>query len=159
MIPTASPIATPSLPDTAVRIVPKIFWMMTLEARNSVMMTDDTRNTFAQPGCGEDDMNCGSLRQRRRQMEKKGSRQPLKVWATKTTSVRSAEKLKHFQMNIVFTCYLPFALIIAVEITTSIKMIPKYMDQGSRFGSSSSKSNSTFVVWLSTRGHGGAVIG
>jgi hypothetical protein len=52
---------------------------MTLEARNSVIMTDDTRNTFAQPGCGEEDMNWGSLRQRRRQIEKKGRRQPLKV--------------------------------------------------------------------------------
>ena len=79
MIPTATPKAIPSLAATAVMTVPKIFWMMTLQARNRAMMTEDKRHTFAKPGCGEDDMNWGSLRQRRRHMEKKGRRQPLKV--------------------------------------------------------------------------------
>ena len=50
---------------------------ITLLARKRVMVTETTRKTLAQPFWGEAPMNWGSLRQRRRQMEKKGRRQPL----------------------------------------------------------------------------------
>ena len=63
---------------------------MTLDARNRVMVTEARRKMFAQPGWGDGDMNWRSLRQRRRQVEKKGSRQPLKTCAIKITRVRSA---------------------------------------------------------------------
>ena len=50
---------------------------ITLLARKRVMVTETTRKTLAQPFWGEAAMNWGSLRQRSRQMEKKGRRQPL----------------------------------------------------------------------------------
>ena len=50
---------------------------ITLLARKRVMVTETTRKTLAQPFWGEAPMNWGSLRQRSRQMEKKGRRQPL----------------------------------------------------------------------------------
>ena len=52
---------------------------ITLLARKRVMVTETTRKTLAQPFWGEAPMNWGSLRQRSRQMEKKGRRQPLKT--------------------------------------------------------------------------------
>lgn len=91
--------------------------MITLEARKRVIVTEASRNRLAQPGWGEDDMNWRSLRQRRRQVEKKGSRQPLKTCAIRMTRVRSA-----------------FALITIVEINTITKIIPKYANLGSFFG-------------------------
>ena len=58
---------------------PNIFWMKTLDERNRVMETERKRKMLAQRFCGAAAINWGSLRQRRRQMEKKGSRQPLKT--------------------------------------------------------------------------------
>ena len=56
-----------------------IFSMMALLARNIVMITLVTRNRFAHSGCGDVRMNCWSFRHRRRQVEKKGSKHPLKT--------------------------------------------------------------------------------
>jgi len=52
---------------------------MVLQVKNKVMMTADRRKQFDQPFCGDSFIKFGSLRQIRRQIEKKGSRQPLKT--------------------------------------------------------------------------------
>ena len=57
----------------------KILERMTLLARKRVMVTERTRKMLAQPFWGEEPMNWGSLRQSKRQMAKKGRRQPLKT--------------------------------------------------------------------------------
>ena len=85
---TAAPQAAPSLTLTQVsqvRRLPKIFWMMTLLARNMVIITLTTRRMLAHSAWGLSPMNCSSLRQRRSRVEKKGRRQPLKTWATRMT--------------------------------------------------------------------------
>ena len=51
--------------------------MKTLEERKRVMETERKRKMLAHFFCGAADMNWGSLRQRRRQMENTGSKQPL----------------------------------------------------------------------------------
>ena len=56
---------------------PRIFWINTFDVRKRVMETETKRNMLAQPFWGDLLMNCSSLRQRRRRMEKKGRRQPL----------------------------------------------------------------------------------
>ena len=56
---------------------PNNFWMKTFEERNRVMETERKRKMLAHFFCGAADMNWGSLRQRRRQMENTGSKQPL----------------------------------------------------------------------------------
>lgn len=56
-----------------------------MEARNTVMVTDVKRKQFAQAGWGELDINCGSFKQTSRQIAKKGSKHPLKTWATRIT--------------------------------------------------------------------------
>ena len=62
---------------------------MTLLARRRVIVTPMTRKTLCHPFCGLLPMNCSSLMQSRRQMEKKGRRQPLNTWATRITTRRS----------------------------------------------------------------------
>ena len=56
---TATSPAMPSLRPAAfpANKLPNIFWMTTLEARNSVMRTEMSRVRLAQPGCGLLDMN------------------------------------------------------------------------------------------------------
>ena len=93
--PAAHPTASPRRTETPVKTLPRTFCIITLEARKRVIVTEASRNRLAQPGWGEEDMNWRSLRQRRRQMEKKGRRQPLKTCAIRMTRVRSAEKLEH----------------------------------------------------------------
>ena len=62
---------------------------MTLLARRRVIVTPMTRKMLCQPFWGFLSMNCSSLMQRRRQMEKKGRRQPLNTCATRITTRRS----------------------------------------------------------------------
>ena len=47
----------PSLSETSVRTLPRIFCKMTFEARKSVMITEVTRKRLAQPGWGLPDIN------------------------------------------------------------------------------------------------------
>ena len=68
------------------------FCTMTLLARRRVIVTPMTRNTLCHPFWGFLPMNCSSLMQRRRQMEKKGRRQPLNTWATRITTRRSTRE-------------------------------------------------------------------
>ena len=56
-----------------------IFWMMTLLARNMVIITLATISTLAHTGWGLAPMNWGSLMQMRSRLERKGRRQPLKT--------------------------------------------------------------------------------
>ena len=77
---------------------------ITLLARKRVMVTETTRKMFAQPFCGEAPMNWGSLRQRRRQMEKNGRRQPLKTWAMRITKLRSAANIHTCHKNTEHKC-------------------------------------------------------
>ena len=79
MAETATPAAIPIFKKGSSSRWPKTFWRMTLLVRKRVSVTEMTRKMFAQAFCGEEDMNWGSLRQRRRQMAKKGRRQPLKT--------------------------------------------------------------------------------
>ena len=80
MVAKATHKATTNLSATVVPAMREnILERITLLARKRVMVTETTRKTLAQPFWGEEPMNWGSLRQRRRQMEKKGSRQPLKT--------------------------------------------------------------------------------
>ena len=72
---TAAAAAIPSLVVKA-RLA-NIFSTMALLARNIVIITLVTRHRFAHSGCGEVRMNCWSFRHRSRQVEKKGSKQPL----------------------------------------------------------------------------------
>ena len=72
---TAAAAAIPSLGVNA-RLA-NIFSTMALLARNIVISTLVTRHRLAHSGCGEVRMNCWSFRHRRRQVEKKGSKQPL----------------------------------------------------------------------------------
>ena len=81
------------------RILPNIFWIITLEDRKSVMMTEMVRQILAQPRCGDDDIKCSSLIQRRRQIEKKGRRHPLNTWAIRITTVLSAKNIIHLKFN------------------------------------------------------------
>ena len=74
---TVAPAAIPSFIPTPDSQTPNNFWRRTLEARKRVMVTEEKRKQLAQRDCGELDMNCWSLRQSSRQMEKNGSRQPL----------------------------------------------------------------------------------
>ena len=62
-----------------VRRLAKIFWMMTLLARNMVIITLNSNNTLAHRGWGLAPMNWGSLMQMRSRLERKGRRQPLKT--------------------------------------------------------------------------------
>ena len=73
----AVPAATPSLIEMSCRISPNIFCRSASFARNIVIKTLVTRKMLAHRGWGEAFMNCWSLRQRRRQVERKGSRHPL----------------------------------------------------------------------------------
>ena len=70
----------------------KILPRITLLARKRVMVTEMMRKMLAQPFCGEEPMNCGSFRQRRRHILKKGRRHPLNTWAIRMTRLRSAGK-------------------------------------------------------------------
>ena len=88
-----------SLADTEVAKLTATFGITTLAARNKVINTEITRNTFAHPGWGAEDMNWGSFKQRSRHMEKKGRRQPLNVWATRITIVRSTENQLCFTLS------------------------------------------------------------
>merc|ERR1719219_1973794 len=51
----------------------------TLLARNIVIITAPTSSRLAHRGCGLSSINCSSLRQSSRRVEKKGRRQPLKT--------------------------------------------------------------------------------
>ena len=73
----AAPTATPSLIEMSCSISPNIFCMSALFARNIVIKTLVTRKMLAHRGWGDVFINCWSLRQRRRQVEKKGSKHPL----------------------------------------------------------------------------------
>ena len=84
---------------------PNIFCIMTFDARKSVMRTEMTRKMFAHPGCGRLDMNWLSLRQRSRQVEKKGRRHPLKTWAIRMTRVLSAEQNQIISVQKFFRSY------------------------------------------------------
>ena len=79
MAETATPAAIPIFKKGSSSRCPKTFWRITLLVRKRVRLTEITRKMLAQAFCGEEDMNWGSLRQRRRQMAKKGRRQPLKT--------------------------------------------------------------------------------
>ena len=79
MAATATPAAIPIFKKGSSSRWPKTFWRITLLVRKRVRLTEITRKMLAHAFWGEADMNWGSLRQRRRQMEKKGSRQPLKT--------------------------------------------------------------------------------
>ena len=79
MADTATPAAIPIFKKGSSSRWPKTFWRITLLVRKRVRLTGITRKMLAHAFWGEADMNWGSLRQRRRQMEKKGSRQPLKT--------------------------------------------------------------------------------
>ena len=74
-----------------VRRLEKIFWMMTLLARNMVTNTLSTSRQLAHSGWGLAPMNWGSLIQSSSRVERKGRRQPLKTCATRITRARSAE--------------------------------------------------------------------
>ena len=73
----ATPAAIPIFKKGSSSRWPKTFWRITLLVRKRVRLTEITRKMLAQPFWGEEAMNWGSLRQRRRQMAKKGRRQPL----------------------------------------------------------------------------------
>ena len=79
------------------------FCTMTLLARRSVIVTPMTRKTLCHPFCGHLPMNCSSLMQRRRQMEKKGRRQPLNTWATRITTRRSTGGRRKVQIEVFST--------------------------------------------------------
>ena len=57
-----------------VRRLEKIFWMMTLLARNMVIITLTTISTLAHTGWGLSPMNWGSLMQMSSRLERKGRR-------------------------------------------------------------------------------------
>ena len=76
-IATAIHAAIISLIYTTLINDPTIFWMRTLEARKRVIPTEIMRAMLDQPVWGEEDMKALSLMHTRRQMEKKGSKQPL----------------------------------------------------------------------------------
>jgi hypothetical protein len=82
---TPSPVASPSLRFTLVSTVPTSFWSNTLEVKMNVRVTQMIMAMLARPDWGEETMNCLSLRQRRRQVENRGRRQPLKTWAMRMT--------------------------------------------------------------------------
>ena len=81
----AIPAARPICIHTPDRKEPNSLPRKTLDARNIVIVTDVKRKQLAQVDCGLLDMNWWSFRQTRRQMEKKGRRQPLNTCATKIT--------------------------------------------------------------------------
>ena len=77
MLLIAMPPAIQSLVCTPSSMCPNSFWMKTLEARKSEMVTENRRKIFAQPFWGELDMNCWSFRQTNRHIAKNGSKHPL----------------------------------------------------------------------------------
>ena len=81
-----------SLVKTEVKMVPRSLRMMTLQARNMVMVTVVIKRILLTRFCGEDDMNWKSLIQSSRQIERRGSRRPLSTWARRITKILSAEK-------------------------------------------------------------------
>ena len=89
--PTPRPVASPSLVYTLVRTLPSTFCSNTLAVKMKVRVTQMVMAMLARQDWGEEAMNCLSLRQRRRQLEKRGRRQPLNTWAIRMTRVRSAE--------------------------------------------------------------------
>ena len=94
--PPSARSTTPELSSSTVfkpRFANPTFCTMTLLASRRVIVTPMTRNTLCHPFWGHLPMNCSSLMQRRRQMEKKGRRQPLNTWATRITTRRSTERL------------------------------------------------------------------
>ena len=95
------------------RNAPINFCVNTLAARMRVIVTDTTRKMLAHNFCGEADINWGSLRQMRRQIAKKGRRQPLNTWAIRITCTRGAEiKIHHYtllvyqKLEYIFFCIL-----------------------------------------------------
>ena len=79
------PRASPSLVETLVIKWPSSFCRSTLAVKTKVRVTQRTRARLAGPDCGEADIRLLSLRQSRRQVEKRGRRQPLNTWATRIT--------------------------------------------------------------------------
>ena len=79
MVTHAIPPAIANLTYSESTRCPNIFCIITLDAKKMVIVTEIRRKMLAQPFCGELLINWGSLRQVRRQMAKKGSKQPLKT--------------------------------------------------------------------------------
>ena len=103
MVTREMPPAIPNLMWIPSTRWPKTFWMITLDARKMVMVTEMRRKMLAQPFWGELLMNWGSFKQVSRQMAKKGSKQPLKTWAINMISTRGAEnmeKLETLRLNV-----------------------------------------------------------
>ena len=82
---TPRPKANPSLVATLVMRWPSSFCRSTLAVKTNVRVTQRTRARLAGPDWGEADIRVRSLRQSRRQLEKRGRRQPLNTWATRIT--------------------------------------------------------------------------
>ena len=77
--------ASPSLVATLEMRWPRSFWRSTLAVKTKVRVTQSRRARLAGPDWGEADMRVRSFRQSSRQLENRGSRQPLKTCATRIT--------------------------------------------------------------------------
>merc|ERR1719322_1908866 len=82
MMTRAMPRAAPNLTGALISTkAPMTLASTTLLAKKKVIVTEARRRMFAQPFCGDPDMNCGSLRHTNRHSDKNGRRQPLNTWA------------------------------------------------------------------------------